>query len=283
MPEPSSALQGRNWALGALVFFGGFAVMVLEIVGARDMQPIFGGDLYVWASQIGVVMMALALGYAIGGRMADQLRQARYLAAFLIPAAVFIFAIPIFAPDVLQSMVDRHKQSAARATAEVKPVGPVVQDIVETNLLAGLSTDFLEGNNSNTPAAPPPPPVETVVELPLIWQKLYPAFGSAVFFLLPCFALAMISPYMVRLAAQQVTHVGTVSGLVYAASTAGSIGGVFVTAYFLIDHLEHRQIYQLTAGLTLGLAGLCFLIDQLWPEENTDLSNEEEASSLPSD
>ena len=58
MPEPSPASQGRNWALGALVFFGGFAVMVLEIVGARDMQPIFGGDLYVWASQIGVVMMA---------------------------------------------------------------------------------------------------------------------------------------------------------------------------------------------------------------------------------
>ena len=106
MPEPSPASQGRNWALGALVFFGGFAVMVLEIVGARDMQPIFGGDLYVWASQIGVVMMALAMGYAIGGRLADRLRHARFLAAFLIPAAVFIFAIPIFAPKVLQSMVD---------------------------------------------------------------------------------------------------------------------------------------------------------------------------------
>lgn len=282
MAADSPASQGRNWALGALVFFGGFAVMVLEIVGARDMQPIFGGDLYVWASQIGVVMMALALGYAIGGRLADRLRHARYLAAFLIPAAVFIFAIPIFAPEVLQSMVDRHKQSAAHATAVEQPEGPEVPDVVETNLLAELPSDFLEGNGT-PPKVPAPPPVETVVELPLIWQKLYPAFGSAVFFLLPCFALAMISPYMIRLAAQQVTHVGTVSGLVYAASTAGSIGGVFMTAYFLIDHLEHRQIYRLTAGLTLGLAALCFVIDHLWPEENTDSSNAEEASSSPSD
>ena len=285
MPEPSPASKGRNWALGALVFFGGFAVMVLEIVGARDMQPIFGGDLYVWASQIGVVMMALAMGYAIGGRLADRLRHARFLAAFLIPAAVFIFAIPIFAPKVLQSMVDRHKQSVASALATAQadnPAAPEIPDVVETNLLADLPSDFLEGNRT-APIAAAPPPVETVVELPLIWQKLYPAFGSAVFFLLPCFALAMISPYMIRLAAQQMTHVGTVSGLVYAASTAGSIGGVFVTAYFLIDHLEHRQIYQLTAGLTLGLAGLCFVIDQLWPEENTDSSITEEASSSPSD
>ena len=164
----------------------------------------------------------------------------------------------------------------------LRQAAPEIPAVVETNLLADLPADFLEGNRT-APIAAAPPPVETVVELPLIWQKLYPAFGSAVFFLLPCFALAMISPYMIRLAAQQVTHVGTVSGLVYAASTAGSIGGVFVTAYFLIDHLEHRQIYQLTAGLTLGLAGLCFVIDQLWPEENTDSSSTEEASSSPSD
>ena len=282
MAEESPASRGRNWALGALVFFGGFAVMVLEIVGARDMQPIFGGDLYVWASQIGVVMMALAMGYAIGGRLVDRLKRARYLAAFLIPSAVFIFAIPIFAPKVLQAMVDRHRQSAAPSTAEAQPEGPKVVDVVETNLLAELPPDFLEGNSSEF-MAPPPPPVESVVELPLIWQKLYRAIGSAVFFLLPCFALAMISPYMIRLAAQQVTHVGTVSGVVYAASTAGSIGGVFTTAYFLIDHLDHREIYQFTAGLTLGLAALCFVIDHLWPEENTDSSSTEAASSSPSD
>ena len=119
-------------------------------------------------------------------------------------------------------------------------------------------------------AVPPPPPVETVVELPLIWQKLYPAIGSAVFFLLPCFALAMISPYMIRLAAQQVTHVGTVSGVVYAASTAGSIGGVFVTAYVLIDHFTNRGIFLFSAVLTLALAGLCFALDRLWPDSTSD-------------
>ncbi|SVD05690.1 uncharacterized protein METZ01_LOCUS358544, partial [marine metagenome] len=36
--------------MGVLVFLGGFAVMVLEIVGARYLQPWFGGAFYVWTS-----------------------------------------------------------------------------------------------------------------------------------------------------------------------------------------------------------------------------------------
>ena len=82
--------------------------------------------------------------------------------------------------------------------------------------------------------------------------------------------LAMISPYMIRQAARQMTHVGTVSGLVYAASTVGSIGGVFVSAYVLIDHFSITTIFYLTGGLTLGLAGLCCLIDWLWPEDSQE-------------
>ena len=76
--------------MGALVFFGGFSVRVLDIVGARYLQPWFGGAFYVWTSQIGVVMLALALGYAIGGKLADRWRRAQYLGAMLAVAAVVV-------------------------------------------------------------------------------------------------------------------------------------------------------------------------------------------------
>ena len=99
---------GRTIALGALVFFGGFAVMVLEIVGARYLQPYFGGAFYVWTSQIGVVMLALAIGYAIGGRLADRRRRASDLGMVLIAAGIFILLIPTTAPKVLDAIVDRH-------------------------------------------------------------------------------------------------------------------------------------------------------------------------------
>ena len=259
---PSSC--GRAVALGALVFFGGFAVMVLEIVGARYLQPWFGGAFYVWTSQIGVVMLALALGYAIGGQLADRWRRAQYLGALLVPAAVAVLSIPTLAPGILDAIVDRHAQTASlETTNEPTPA------VVETNLLSELPPEFLQGSETNTPALPPGSD-KSISYVPALWRKLDPAIGSAVVFLLPCFVLAMISPYMIRQAARQMTHVGTVSGLVYAASTVGSIGGVFVSAYVLIDHFSMTTIFYLTGGLTLGLAGLCCLIDWLWPEDSQE-------------
>ena len=138
--------------------------------------------------------------------------------------------------------------------------------MVETNLLSELSPEFLQGSETTTPTMPPDADKE-ISRVPIIWRKLDPAIGSAVIFLLPCFVLAMISPYMIRQAARQMTHVGTVSGLVYAASTVGSIGGVLVSAYILIDHFSTTTIFYLTGVLTLVLAGLCCLIDWLWPED----------------
>ena len=40
------------------VFLGGFAVMVLEIIGARFLARDFGGSFYVWINQIGVILIA---------------------------------------------------------------------------------------------------------------------------------------------------------------------------------------------------------------------------------
>ena len=250
--------------MGALVFFGGFAVMVLEIVGARYLQPWFGGAVYVWTSQIGVVMLALALGYAIGGQLADRWRRAQYLGALLVPAAVAVLSIPTVAPGILDAIVDRHAQTASLETTNEPPPA-----VVETNLLSELPPEFLQGSETNAPALPPDSD-KSISNVPALWRKLDPAIGSAVVFLLPCFVLAMISPYMIRQAARQMTHVGTVSGLVYAASTVGSIGGVFVSAYVLIDHFSITTIFYLTGGLTLGLAGLCCLIDWLWPEDSQE-------------
>ena len=56
----------RKLAATSLVFLGGFAVMVLEVIGARYLAKDFGSSFYVWISQIGVVLIALALGYYAG-------------------------------------------------------------------------------------------------------------------------------------------------------------------------------------------------------------------------
>jgi spermidine synthase len=62
----------RVWLLRAAVMIGGAAVMVVEILGSRVLAPSFGTTLHVWSALITVTLAALAVGYAVGGRVADR-------------------------------------------------------------------------------------------------------------------------------------------------------------------------------------------------------------------
>jgi spermidine synthase len=66
------ALTGAPaWLLRAAVIIGGAAVMVVEILGSRVLAPNFGTTLHVWSALITVTLAALAVGYAVGGQVAD--------------------------------------------------------------------------------------------------------------------------------------------------------------------------------------------------------------------
>jgi hypothetical protein len=194
----------------ALVFLGGFVIMVLEMIGVLYLAKDFGGSFYVWTSQIGMILTALSLGYAIGGTLADRFQRTAFLAAPLAVAGIFIFFIPQISPPLINAIVQRH---------------PPGQDIS------------------------------------MVWMKLDPAFGSAVIFFLPCFVLAILSPYMIRITARQLDKVGMISGLIYAASTAGSIGGVFVSGYIFIDYLTVTAIFRAMGVLVLFLAAISLALD----------------------
>ena len=198
-------------AAALYVFLGGFTVMVLEIIGARYLAKDFGGSFYIWISQIGVILIALALGYAIGGALADRFRRAAFLALPLGVAGVVMWFIPKFTPPLVEAIVMRH-------------------------------------------------PLETGI--PPLWQKLDPVLGSTLVFFLPCLVLASLPPYMIRLASRQVEHVGTISGFIYSASTVGSIAGVFVSGYVLIDLMDVPDIFRATGALTVALAGVSLVLDR---------------------
>src|SRR6476660_6089887 len=91
-----------------LVFLGGFAVMVLEIIGARYLAKDFGGSFYVWISQIGVILIALALGYYFGGALADRHPRPSFLTWWLLPAGIVTALIPNFAGRLIDVIIMRH-------------------------------------------------------------------------------------------------------------------------------------------------------------------------------
>jgi hypothetical protein len=55
-----------------LTIISGGSVMIFELLAPRLLAPFFGTSSYIWTIVIGVVMFSLALGYFLGGKIADK-------------------------------------------------------------------------------------------------------------------------------------------------------------------------------------------------------------------
>lgn len=86
----------------SVAFVSGFSIMTIEMLGARIMAPYFGGSISVWGSLITVFMLALSVGYLIGGRLSTRNPNPRTFALFFISAAVFSVPIIVFADAIMR-------------------------------------------------------------------------------------------------------------------------------------------------------------------------------------
>ena len=95
----------RRAALFLLAFGSGFAVLTIEIAGARLIAPVFGLSAVPWTAVIGVILAALAVGSWLGGRLADagQVPLSGVLAAAGLTGALPVLGgdLPWMARDVL--------------------------------------------------------------------------------------------------------------------------------------------------------------------------------------
>lgn len=78
-----------------VAFLSGGVLLGLEIVASRILAPYFGNSVYVWGSLISVFLLALSIGYWLGGVLADRRPSLGTLALVLITAAVFILVLPL--------------------------------------------------------------------------------------------------------------------------------------------------------------------------------------------
>jgi spermidine synthase len=92
--------------LYVLIFVVGAASLGAEIAAARLIAPFFGASTIVWANTIGVVLVALAVGYWLGGRLADRRPDVRGLCMLVIAAAILFAAVPFAARPFLDLSVD---------------------------------------------------------------------------------------------------------------------------------------------------------------------------------
>lgn len=90
--------------LKVIVFICGAALMGLEFLAARMLAPTLGSSLYVWGSVISIVMLALSLGYWLGGEVADKYGATRTLSPVIALAGLFSVTIPALSAVVLPSV-----------------------------------------------------------------------------------------------------------------------------------------------------------------------------------
>ncbi|MFI5180468.1 MAG: spermidine synthase [Thermoanaerobaculia bacterium] len=88
------------------VFLAGAALMSLEIVGARVLAPVFGSSVFVWGSIITVFLASLAVGAALGGRLADARPRPSVLANLLAASGVLTWVVFLAPVPVMRFFAD---------------------------------------------------------------------------------------------------------------------------------------------------------------------------------
>jgi len=88
--------------LPVLVFVSGAAVLAVELLGTRVLGPFYGVSLFLWSALITVTLLALSVGYAIGGRLADRGPTLQRLCTLLLVAGAWLLVLPVLRAPVLR-------------------------------------------------------------------------------------------------------------------------------------------------------------------------------------
>lgn len=101
----STSLQEKSLPQNLVVcmaFVSGFTIMTVEMLGARILSPYFGGSLSVWGSIITIFMLALAMGYLIGGRLSTRAPSPILYAGFFLGAGFFSLPVILLSDAVME-------------------------------------------------------------------------------------------------------------------------------------------------------------------------------------
>jgi spermidine synthase len=101
--------------LPLLVFVVGTGSLGAEIAAVRLLAPYFGASTVVWANTIGIVLVALSVGYWLGGRLADRHPNIRGLCLLALTAAGLLALVPFAADPLLDVAVDALDEISAGA------------------------------------------------------------------------------------------------------------------------------------------------------------------------
>ena len=81
--------------------WSGFFVMAVELLSGRILAPNFGNSIYVWGGIITIFMLALSIGYLIGGRLSIREPSLKKLSIILVVAAASTTPVVLMSDTIL--------------------------------------------------------------------------------------------------------------------------------------------------------------------------------------
>ena len=92
------------------VFSSGMTTLAIELAASRLLGTVFGTSNLVWASIIGLILIYLTVGYAVGGKMADKYPHHKYFYLIMLWGAFTAGVIPLVSRPVLRFAADAFDQ-----------------------------------------------------------------------------------------------------------------------------------------------------------------------------
>lgn len=129
-----------RYFLVLLVFVGGMTSLALEMCASRLLGAYFGNSLLIWAVLIGLILIYLAIGYFIGGRLADRYPSEGVLCVLTAAAALATSIIPFVSQGILDWSVVGMSQISVSIFAS-SLVGSILLFAIPVTLL-GLVSPF---------------------------------------------------------------------------------------------------------------------------------------------
>ncbi|NOZ54578.1 MAG: spermidine synthase [Gammaproteobacteria bacterium] len=119
MPVQQHQSKGFMFYILLTAVLCGALIMVIEVMGSRVIGPFFGVSLFVWTSLITVALVALALGYAVGGYFSDRFGEPKYLYIIICIAGTLTLLVPVLQSPVLKLTVPMGLRGGAFASTFV--------------------------------------------------------------------------------------------------------------------------------------------------------------------
>ena len=203
------------------MFTVGAGSLGAEIAAARLLAPWFGASTIVWANTIAVVLVALSVGYALGGRFADRAPYPAGLARLVLLAAALLAVVPFVSGPFLHQAVRAVDQlSAATFVGSLFGVGallavPLVLLGMVSPYAVRLSVDHVDEAGRTTGRLYAISTVGSLAGTFLSALLLIPVVGTRRTFLLLAAAMALAAlPHLARGRVAAAVVPATILGLI---------------------------------------------------------------------